>query len=246
MKILRCRLGILAATTFLLLSMPSHGQNYDLLVIEDSVRSSVDRSDSAATQQWWLVQWGSARGTAVPVVVTHHEPYCTKTVEPCIDGEWSQRVDVRAIEDPDTALPPPHYLVDGPIDPALTRTAQMNGRFDPSSRESTISVFLGTESYRVTRTRTADDSRIAVTLSVGSVAQALYACETGGESYPFCGDEGFEEILWSGDLDGDDRLDLIAQFTPKYSMRNYYLFISSGASAGQHVRVAAQFSRVAD
>lgn len=246
MKILRPRLNIVATVTFLLLSMPSHGQDYDVLVIEDNVRRSVDRSERAGTQRWWLLQSSGVDGAVVPVVVTHHEPYCTKTVEPCIDGEWSQRVDVRPVEDGDTALPPPHYLVNGPIDPALTVTAQMSGGLAPSSRESTISVYLGSESYRVTRRRTADASRIEVTVSIGSVAQELYACETGGQSYPFCGDEGFEDILWSGDLDGDDRLDLIAQFTPKYSIRNYYLFTSSGAGADEHMSLAAQFTQVTD
>ena len=104
----------------------------------------------------------------------------------------------------------------------------------------------GSDSYRVTRRRTDDDSRIIVTVSAESVVQELYACETGGESYPFCGDEGFEEILWGGDLDGDDRLDLIAQFTQEYSVRDYFLFTSSGSDADEHVRVAARFTRTTD
>lgn len=232
--------------TCLLLSMSSHAQDYDLLVIEDSVRSSVDRSERARTERWWLVQSSGVGSAAVPVLVTHHEPYCTKTVEPCIDGEWSQQVEVRPIQDGDATRSPPYYLVNGPIDPASTRVAQMSGRFDSLSRESTVSVSLGGESYVVTRRQTDDVSRITVRLSVGSVAQELYACETGGESYPFCGDEGFEEILWSGDLDGDNRLDLIAQFTPKYSIRDYYLFTSTGTGADEHVRVAARFTRTTD
>lgn len=230
----------------LLLSMPSYGQDYDLLVIQDSVRGSVDRSESTGTRRWWLVRSGGTDGMVVPVVVTHHEPYCTKTVEPCIDGEWSQQVDVQPVQDGDAAPPPPHYLLNGPIDPASVTTVQMSGRLDSSSRESTIDMLLGGDSYRVTRRRTDDDSRIVVTVSAGSVVQELYACETGGESYPFCGDEGFEEILWGGDLDGDNRLDLIAQFTPEYSLRNYYLFTSSGTGADEHVRAAAQFTRTTD
>ena len=246
MIVSRARIWDLTSIALLMLSTPSHGQDYDLMVIEDRVRWSVDESESPRTQRWWLVQPGGIDGVAVPVLVTHSEPYCTKTVEPCIDGEWSQRVDVQPIQNADTALPPPYYLVDGPIDPALIRTAQVSGGLDSSSRESIMSISLDNERYRVTRRRTDDGSRITVTVSAGSVAQELYACETGGESYPFCGDEGFEEILWSGDLDGDNRLDLIAQFTPKYSVRNYYLFTSAGTGADEHVRAAAQYTRTAD
>lgn len=243
---MRCAPGILVTVIFLLLSTSSHGQDYNLLVIEDSVRRSVDRSERSGSQQWWLVRSSSADGRTVPVTVTYREPYCTKTVELCSEGEWSQEVDVRPIEDGDAELGPPYYLLKGPIDPVLTRRVDMTGQLDSSSRESAISVSMGGESYLITRRRTDDDSRIIVTVSVRSLGQELYACETGGESYPFCGDEGFEEILWSGDLDGDNRLDFIAQFTPKYSIRNYYLFTSSGTGADEHVRVTAQFTRTTD
>ena len=238
--------GTLVAITFIFLSMPSHGQDYNLLVIEDSVNRPVDRSESSGTQQWWLVQPSGADARAAPVTVTHQKPYCTKTVEACSEGEWSQEIDVRPIEDRDAELAPPYYLLKGPIDPSLTRRVEMSGQLDSSRRESNIRVSMGVESYLISRRRTDDDSRIIITISGGSVVQEVYACETGGESYPYCGDEGFEEILWSGDLDGDNRLDFIAQFTPKYSMRHYYLFTSSGAGADEHVRMAAQFTRYTD
>lgn len=230
----------------MLLSMPSHAQDYDLLVIVDSVRWPVDRSEESGAQHWWLVQSSGANGLAAPVTVKHHKPYCAKTVEACSKGEWSQEVDVRFIEDIDAELAPPYYLLTGPIDPAATRRADMIGQLDSSNKESNISVSMGGESYLIVRRRTGDGNRIIVTVSSGSVAQEVYSCETGGESYPYCGDEGFEEILWCGDLDGDDRLDFIAQFTPKYSMRHYYLFTSAGVGADKHVRMAAQFTRYTD
>ena len=245
-ELVRRAAGTLATLGFLLLCAPSHSQDYRLLVIVDDVLRPMDRSARSGTQQWWLLQSTGAAGSAAPVTVTHHEPYCSKTVEACEDGEWSQEVEVRLIEDRDAKLAPPFYLLAGSIDPTMTRTVAMTGQLDSSSPESDISVSLGGKSYRIARRRSHDDSRVIVTVSAGSVAQELYACETGGKSYPYCGDEGFEEILWSGDLDGDNRLDFIAQFTPKYSMRHYYLFTSTGAAADKHVRMAAQFTRYTD
>lgn len=45
-------------------------------------------------------------------------------------------------------------------------------------------------------------------------------------------DEGSASLVWAGDLDGDGRLDLILNATPKYSVSVYMLYLSSAATKG--------------
>ncbi len=108
---------------------------------------------------------------------------------------------------------------------------------------SQITLSLDGNHYLVTRTHSADKNKLAVTLRFGAITQEIYTCETGGRTYPLCGDEGFEEVLWAGDLDGDDHLDFIAQFTDKYTKRRYYLYTSRDAETGQLVGISAEYSR---
>ena len=51
-------------------------------------------------------------------------------------------------------------------------------------------------------------------------------------------DEGSPRIHWAGDIDGDGKLDLILNETPKYSYGLYALYLSSAATRGPVARVA--------
>lgn len=235
--------GSLTAAFLALSPIESYGQDYDLLVVPGEVLWPVERWSKAGVEQRWLAQRTGGRAVA-RVTVTRHKPYCgKKAVEPCDPGTWSQKVDIRPVQAKGAKPAPPYYLLTGPVDPAAAGRADMTGKLDISKRESAISVSTGGKAYVIARKRSRDDKRVTVTVQAGSVSQEVYACETGGKAYPFCGDEGFEEILWAGDLDGDGRLDFIAQFTKKYSIRHYYLYVSKGAGNGAHVRLAAKYFR---
>lgn len=79
-----------------------------------------------------------------------------------------------------------------------------------------------------------------ITLSDGETTQELFAM---GEQP--CGEPHFS-VHWTGDLDGDGRLDLVATFSPKYSVYPRRLFLSSAAAPGDLVTEAALFERQAD
>ncbi len=61
-------------------------------------------------------------------------------------------------------------------------------------------------------------------LHEGAREQILY--DAGG----FADDPHFY-VVWAGDLDGDARLDLVTNFSRKYSVYPYTLLLSSAASA---------------
>jgi hypothetical protein len=48
-------------------------------------------------------------------------------------------------------------------------------------------------------------------------------------------------VLWAGDLDGDDKLDLLIDTTDHYNKREYTLFLSSYAADGELIGKVAQF-----
>lgn len=51
-------------------------------------------------------------------------------------------------------------------------------------------------------------------------------------------DDTFVKILWIGDLDEDNKPDLIVNTSPNYEMNRIELFLSSGAKDGELVRLA--------
>lgn len=239
---------VLPAVFTAVLPAASYGQDFQIRVIGGNLLWPVNKSEKPRREDWWLVQpRGEVRG-AVRVTVTFHAPFCDKPAgtEPCENYAWSQKVDVHAARKGGGKLSPPYYLLKGPGVWKAVRRAEMKGNSEPLKDRSEMTASIGDSTYVFARKLSDDEKRVAVTVRSGSVVQEVYACQTGGKAYPFCGDEGFEEILWAGDLDGDNRLDFIAQFTPKYSMRHHYLFTSAGAAAGGHVRLAAKTTRAVD
>ena len=73
-----------------------------------------------------------------------------------------------------------------------------------------------------------------VILTDGSRTQVLYSADG------FADDPHFD-IVWTGDLDGDGRLDLVVNLSRKYSEHPYRLLLSTRAAAGQLVGDAARF-----
>jgi hypothetical protein len=110
------------------------------------------------------------------------------------------------------------------------------GRFTGSLlSDRRLSISLGHRTYELrllSTTESLADARIV--LSDGRRTQVLYSADG------FADDPHFD-IEWAGDLDGDGRLDLVVNFSRKYSVHPYRLLLSSRASRGQLVGDAATF-----
>lgn len=76
-------------------------------------------------------------------------------------------------------------------------------------------------------------------LSDGHVSQRL------SDVYPDSHGEGVS-VVWVGDLDGDNRIDVVLDDQPHYATKCFYrLFLSSEADPGSIVKEVARFSAVA-
>ncbi|MFP6582861.1 MAG: hypothetical protein VCD00_09935 [Candidatus Hydrogenedentota bacterium] len=58
--------------------------------------------------------------------------------------------------------------------------------------------------------------------------------------YEQLSEEAYPRLLWAGDLDGDNKLDLIMDITYHYNVQHLVLYLSSYAAAGELVRLAAE------
>ena len=111
---------------------------------------------------------------------------------------------------------------------------------DPVLNDSLLStrrlgISLGEQKYELRLESTQEslaDARI--TLSDGAHTQVLYSAEG------FADDPHFE-VCWAGDLDRDGRLDLLVNFSNKYSEHRYRLLLSSRADSGQLIGDVATF-----
>ena len=98
-----------------------------------------------------------------------------------------------------------------------------------------LGIALGNRNYEL-RLESAKESLAdaKVVLSFGRQTQVLYSTDG------FADDPHFD-VVWAGDLDGDGKLDLLVNFSRKYSVHPYRLLLSSKASPGQLVGEAATF-----
>jgi hypothetical protein len=103
------------------------------------------------------------------------------------------------------------------------------------SEQTRLVILLGARSYPL-RLESTDKfhSDMEVLLTHAGDTQTLYS--TDGFA-----DEPFFDVVWAGDLDRDGKLDLLVNFSRKYSVHPYRLLLSSKASAGQLVGEAALF-----
>ncbi len=243
-------LKIVSVFFFIAVASRASAQSIELHVILNSVMPLVNSSGEPHEESWWLVSPHGEIDSALGVIVNFDRPYCPvlspQRIRHCDPMEYSQNVEVRANERDGKRLSPPFYLLKGSLDWQRSRRGRISGQFDLSKEMSRITLSLHGDHYLVTRTHSADKNRLTVTLRFGSIMQEIYTCETGGRTYPYCGDGGFEEVLWAGDLDGDGHLDFIAQFTDKYSKRRYYLYTSRNAETGQLVGLSAEYSLYTD
>ena len=96
---------------------------------------------------------------------------------------------------------------------------------------------VGGRRYVVTlRSRQPNYCDAVVTVESGGVRQTLYEPATAGRSadpqLTLSCDEPHFEVKWAGDLDRDQRLDLLVTFSPKYSYHPQRLWLSSAAAPG--------------
>lgn len=71
-------------------------------------------------------------------------------------------------------------------------------------------------------------------LSSVDQSQVLYALED-------CGNDPTWYVIWAGDIDGDDKLDLYISLTQHYNVSERKLFLSSQAYGGKLVHEVAEF-----
>jgi hypothetical protein len=102
-----------------------------------------------------------------------------------------------------------------------------------TKRSATIS--LGSREYAL-KLESAQESMsdAKVILTEGNRTQVLYSADG------FADDPHFD-VYWAGDLDGDGKLDLVVDFSRKYSVLSYRLLLSTRARPGQLVGDAALF-----
>ena len=128
--------------------------------------------------------------------------------------------------------------------PAVT----LNRTIDLSADERETEFTLGSQVYRIRlEFREPDYCDAVITLTSGGRTQKLFdAKEPDAARDPAlvmaCDDPHFR-IHWAGDLDRDDRLDLLVTFSHKYSYHPNQLFLSSGARSGELVAEVARFER---
>ena len=98
-----------------------------------------------------------------------------------------------------------------------------------------LEIALGKRRYIVRLEHAGDDLADAkVVLSDGRVTQTLYSTDG------FVDDPHFD-IEWAGDIDRDDRLDLIVNLSRKYSIHPHRLLLSTKAKTSELVGEAAVF-----
>lgn len=87
------------------------------------------------------------------------------------------------------------------------------------------------------------DSKADLFISDGTVNQTLkeFTAYLTGDSYYMFGDEAMPSLIWAGDLDGDNKLDLLLDMTDHYNVSEVTLFLSSHASNGELVKKVAVF-----
>ena len=101
--------------------------------------------------------------------------------------------------------------------------------------EGPLSVKVGRREYQVYMESTRPDQADAqIVLTQGGRRQVLYSADG------FV-DEPHYDVVWAGDLDRDDQLDLVVNLHRKYSWHPYRLLLSSSASKGQLVGDTALF-----
>jgi hypothetical protein len=102
-----------------------------------------------------------------------------------------------------------------------------------------VSITLGGARYELLLKSNREDFGDArVVLSSGKRTQVLYAIDG------FADDAHFS-VVWAGDLDRDGKLDLLTNFSHKYSLHPFKLFLSSHATKGRLVGEAASLLKSA-
>lgn len=118
----------------------------------------------------------------------------------------------------------------------VTKGSVVNGTFDADGfpyRRDAVDIVLGERSYSLRAEGFSDyDQKIQrIVLREGEREQVLFE-STGVDEPPIY-------IRWAGDLDRDGRLDLITNFSPKYSVHHVKLWLSSISGEGEIVGLAA-------
>jgi hypothetical protein len=101
--------------------------------------------------------------------------------------------------------------------------------------QRSAAISLGSREYAL-KLESAQESMsdAKVILTEGNRTQMLYSADG------FADDPHFD-VYWAGDLDGDGKLDLVVDFSRKYSVLSYRLLLSTRARPGQLVGDAALF-----
>lgn len=209
------------ALATLFISAPILAESIQFNVV-DTGEAISDGTHVNSIEGWALTSRGAENVKTLTKITKH------------IDGGYSSNTAV--IRNSDNAYLEGNFVILGGLDglsdfdPKQITKAKTTGDF-----ESSISINLYQENYVLKKTLSENQKLLSIELYLNGKEtdkQTLYSCETGSPTYPHCGDEGFQELIWAGDIDGDKKLDLVLTLSKKYSHYPYYLYLSKGTESG--------------
>ena len=134
-------------------------------------------------------------------------------------------------------------LVRGVPGVSAGRATTLDENFSLTPNMRTAELRLGDRTYVLElETSRHDLCDAVVTLASAGERQTLFDMKVASPDDVGCDDPHFE-VHWTGDIDRDDKLDLLVNFSRKYSLHPRQLLLSSIARQGQLVGEAARYER---
>ncbi len=188
---------------------------------------------NARTSSGWLGLFISKKTSALlPTSIR-----VRRVFDPIIDSEGKRgtgkRVSVPQASDPIFLVKNAPTLKAEPVKSIVTEEVHLTNRslekLVLDGRQYQIKVLTNSKEENVV------SGNAKLQLSFDSINQTLYSFKMGESN------DADWSILWAGDLDGDNKLDVYVDVTYHYNISIKKLFLSSQAGKGQLVREIAQF-----
>jgi hypothetical protein len=157
-----------------------------------------------------------------------------------VQVEWQRSVSDDMARYTPVVTPPDPVMVIGGVSPVRPGRAETLQRYTEtlSASSAPLAFRLGDEEQTLSLQGTDPMGCDAVVmLRVGETEQRLFT----PSDATFSCDEPHFEVHWAGDIDGDQRLDLLTTFSLKYSYHPRRLYLSSAAGPGRLVGQVALY-----